>query len=57
MKVILKNINYDLKIVCFNSEDAVGNEYMLPAGPLRESINVIKDYDLVFLNGEKKIYE
>jgi len=49
-----KNINYDLKIVCFNSEYALGNEYMLPAGPLRESLNVIKDYDLIFLNGEKK---
>jgi len=49
-----KNINYDLKIVCFNSGYALGNEYMLPAGPLRESLNVIKDYDLIFLNGEKK---
>jgi tetraacyldisaccharide 4'-kinase len=25
-----KNINYDLKIACFNSEYAIGNEYMLP---------------------------
>ena len=49
-----KNINYDLKIVCFNSEYALGNEYMLPAGPLRENLNVIKNYDLIFLNGEKK---
>jgi len=49
-----KNINYDLKIVCFNSEDALGNEYMLPAGPLRENINEINNYDCIFLNGEKK---
>ena len=49
-----KNINYDLKIACFNSEYALGNEYMLPAGPLRESINEVKDYDIIFLNGEKK---
>ena len=49
-----KNINYDLKIVCFNSEYALGNEYMLPAGPLREDLNEIKNYDLIFLNGEKK---
>jgi tetraacyldisaccharide 4'-kinase len=49
-----KNINYDLKIVCFNSEYALGNEYMLPAGPLRENLNVIKNYDLIFLNGERK---
>ena len=49
-----KNINYDLKIVCFNSDDAFGNEYMFPAGPLRENIKEIKNYDLAFLNGEKK---
>jgi tetraacyldisaccharide 4'-kinase len=49
-----KNINYDVKIVCFNSEYALGNEYMLPAGPLRESLDAVKNYDLIFLNGEKK---
>jgi tetraacyldisaccharide 4'-kinase len=49
-----KNINYDLKIACFNSEYALGNEYMLPAGPLRENLNEVKNYDLIFLNGEKK---
>ena len=49
-----KNINYDLKIACFNSKYALGNEYMLPAGPLRENLNVIKNYDLIFLSGEKK---
>ena len=49
-----KNINYDLKIACFNSEYAIGNEYMLPAGPLRENLNEVKNYDLIFLNGEKK---
>ena len=27
---------------------------MLPAGPLRENLNAIKNYDLIFLNGEKK---
>jgi len=40
--------------VCFNSEYALGNEYMLPAGPLRENLDIIKNYDLIFLNGEKK---
>ena len=49
-----KNINYDLKIACFNSKYAFGNGYVLPAGPLRENLNIIKDYDLIFLNGEKK---
>ena len=49
-----KNINYDLKIACFNSEYAIGNEFMLPAGPLRENLNEVKNYDLIFLNGEKR---
>ena len=49
-----KNINYDLKIVCFNSGYGLGNGYMLPAGPLRENLDVLKNYDLIFLNGEKK---
>ena len=48
-----KNINYNLRIVCFNSEYGLGNEFMLPAGPLRENLSVIKNYDLIFLNGEK----
>jgi tetraacyldisaccharide 4'-kinase len=52
-----KNINYDIKIVCFNSEDALGNEFVLPAGPLRENINAINKYDLIFINGERKNYK
>ena len=49
-----KNIDYDLKIICFNAQDGFGNNYSLPAGPLRESINKIKNYDIAFINGEKK---
>ena len=30
-----KNIKYDLKIVCFNSSEFIGNGFVLPAGPLR----------------------
>ncbi len=49
-----KNIKYDLKIVCFNSDEGIGNGYLLPAGPLRESIHELKNYDIAILNGEKK---
>ena len=49
-----KNIDYNLKIICFNSEDGFGNNYLLPAGPLRESVNKIKHYDIAFINGEKE---
>ena len=48
-----KTINYDISIVCFNSSDAIGNSFLIPAGPLRERLNEIKNYDVVFLNGEK----
>ena len=49
-----KNIEYDLKIVCVNSYEGFGNNFLLPAGPLRESSNELKNYDIVFLNGFKK---
>ena len=49
-----KNINYNLKIVCFNSSEFIGNGLLLPAGPLRENISELKNYDCVFLNGEIK---
>ena len=48
-----KTINYDISIVCFNSSEAIGNSFLIPAGPLRERLNEIKNYDVVFLNGEK----
>ena len=46
-----KTINYDLKIVCFNSLKLDGNGLIIPAGPLRERLNNIKDYDIVLING------
>ena len=49
-----KNINYSISIVCFNSSAGIGNGFLIPSGPLRESISEIKNYDAVFLNGEKE---
>ena len=46
-----KTINYDLKIVCFNSLKLDGNGFVIPAGPLRERLNSIKNYDIVLING------
>jgi len=48
-----KSLNYDISIACFNSSELVGNGLVLPAGPLRERIANILNYDLAFLNGEK----
>ena len=47
-----KNIIYDLKVVCFNSDKGYGNGLLLPAGPLRENLDELKNYDLAFLVGE-----
>jgi len=45
------SINYDISFVCFNSLNWIGNGFLIPAGPLRESINVLKLQDNVVLNG------
>ena len=45
------SIKYDLEIVCFNNINWIGNGLTLPSGPLRESINNLRFYDNVFLNG------
>tara|TARA_B100000989_G_scaffold285749_1_gene253762 strand:+ start:347 stop:1273 length:927 start_codon:yes stop_codon:yes gene_type:complete len=44
-------IDYDLSFVCFNNVNWIGNGMTIPAGPLRENINNIKNYDNIFLNG------
>ncbi len=46
---ILKN----LSILCFNSNQLVGNEMTIPSGPLRENLEAIKRAQVVIINGEK----
>ena len=46
-----KTIDYDLSFVCFNNINWIGNGMTIPAGPLRENINKIKNYNHIFLNG------
>lgn len=46
-----KSIEYDTKIVCFNNINWIGNGLTIPAGPLRENINSLKNYNHVFING------
>ena len=50
-----KSINYDLKIVCFNNLQWIGNGFLIPAGPLREKVNSVKKYDAVVLNGDPSL--
>ena len=49
-----KRIDYDISIACFNSTYGVGNGYLLPAGPLREKLEILKKYSAIFIIGEKK---
>ena len=37
------NISYDLSFVCFNKKNMIGNGRIIPAGPLRESLNHLKE--------------
>ena len=45
------SISCDLRFVCFNNINWIGNGLTIPAGPLRESINNLKKYKHIFLNG------
>lgn len=46
-------IKKDLNIVCFNENQLIGNGFVLPAGPLRESLSILKDVSVILINGEK----
>ncbi len=46
-----KSIECDIKIVCFNNINWIGNGMTIPSGPLRENIVNLKKYKNIFLNG------
>ena len=46
-----KTLKYDVSIVCFNNINWIGNGMTFPSGPLRESLENIKNYKHIFLNG------
>ena len=45
------SIKHNVNLVCFNNLNWIGNGMTIPSGPLRESLNNIKYYNHVFLNG------
>ena len=49
-----KSIKKNLSIICFNSNEAMGNNLLLPAGPLREPLKNKEEYLVVLINGKKK---
>jgi len=44
----------NISILCIKSKDGFGNENVLPAGPLRESLDNIKNYNLALINGNAR---
>jgi len=49
------SIKKDFSILCFNSRQLIGNGFLIPAGPLRESFKSIKRADCIFINGDRNI--
>ena len=47
-------IKKDLSIICFNS-NFEGNDFVIPAGPLREKLNSIKNAQIIVINGYKNL--
>ena len=48
-------IKKNLNIICFNKNQLIGNGMIIPAGPLRESLGVLKDAQVVIINGGKNL--
>jgi tetraacyldisaccharide 4'-kinase len=46
-------IKKDLTIVCFSQDQLIGNGFVIPSGPLRESLNSLKRANIILINGEK----
>ena len=47
------SIKKDFSILCFNSNQLIGNGFLIPSGPLRESFQSIKQAECVVINGTK----
>ena len=46
-------IKKDLKIICFNQNQLIGNGLVLPSGPLREKLSALKRAEIIIINGKK----
>ena len=47
------SIKPNFSVLCFNSKQLLGNGFLIPSGPLRESLNVISRADCIVINGDK----
>lgn len=49
-----KSILYDISLICFNQKNLVGNNRLIPAGPLRESLDILKKNKNIFIIGNNE---
>ncbi len=47
------SIKKNFSILCFNSKQLIGNGFVIPSGPLRESLGSVKRADCILINGDK----
>ena len=50
-------VDYDIKFVCFDTQNWIGNGCLIPSGPLREKLDSLKKYDGVFLKSNNPDYD
>ena len=49
-----RDIDYNFKLVCFDSKNWIGNGFLIPSGPMRETIDSLKKYDAVIIKNINK---
>tara|TARA_B100000686_G_C16743269_1_gene947914 strand:- start:327 stop:1259 length:933 start_codon:yes stop_codon:yes gene_type:complete len=49
------SIKKNLNIVCFHGKQKLGNGHLIPAGPLRESLDALKNCQIILINGNKDL--
>ena len=49
------SVKKSLSILCFNHNQLIGNGFILPSGPLRESLKSLKKAEVILINGKKDI--
>ena len=49
------SFDYNLKIVCFDKKNFIGNGFLIPSGPLREKLKAVLRANCVVINGNKNI--
>ena len=47
------SIRKNLNILCFNSNQLIGNGFSVPSGPLREPLSSIKNSQIIIINGNR----